>query len=480
MDLLLNWLLQGTLIALAAALGLRLVLMSSAPARYGFIWAAYLLVLALPVLPRLWPPAIDVPVVEIAAIQPGPVLTVPTAWWTSVSMVMGLWILWSCVHAAKLVAAAVRLHQARRRSRPCPPDVLSRLPCWSRVIHTGRRARVVLSHDVRFAAVLSGGSPVIALAPALLAQLTADDLDRVLVHEWAHVQRRDDVVQFVQRIVGALVGWHPAAWWLERQLEFEREAACDEVAVKVTGSAKQYAACLATLAALPHRPVRPLPALAAVSSGLRRRLERILALASLGGAARPRRFAAVTAVAGLAALALTVANVRTVASAGTWPLPLAPPPPAVRVAAVSVSTTSASVVEGQTLVRTTAPSASPINQPGPPSSPATDSAPDNNQAEPIAALTTSPTIVTASGLLHSLAWTARDPVASPIATSLPVIDLKAASLVGNRAQPVGADAAPPWTLAANAGIAIGRSSQTAGLATAGFFSRFGKRIARSF
>jgi hypothetical protein len=137
-------------------------------------------------------------------------------------------------------------------------------------------------------------------------------------------------------------------------------------------------------------------------------------------------------------------------------------------------------VEGQPLVRTTAPSAPPINQPGPPSSPATDSAPDNNQAEPIAALTTSPTIVTASGLLHSLAWTARDPVASPIATSLPVIDLKAASLVGNRAQPVGADAAPPWTLAANAGIAIGRSSQTAGLATAGFFSRFGKRIARSF
>jgi hypothetical protein len=35
-------------------------------------------------------------------------------------------------------------------------------------------------------------------------------------------------------------------------------------------------------------------------------------------------------------------------------------------------------------------------------------------------------------------------------------------------------------VAADAGVAIGRSSQSAGAATAGFFSRFGKRIARSF
>ena len=29
----------------------------------------------------------------------------------------------------------------------------------------------------------------------------------------------------------ALAGWHPAVWWLERQLRIEREVACDEIAV---------------------------------------------------------------------------------------------------------------------------------------------------------------------------------------------------------------------------------------------------------
>src|SRR5262249_2267228 len=38
----------------------------------------------------------------------------------------------------------------------------------------------------------------------------------------------------------------------------------------------------------------------------------------------------------------------------------------------------------------------------------------------------------------------------------------------------------PWTIAADAGIAIGRGSQSAGIATAGFFTRLGKKVAGSF
>ena len=38
----------------------------------------------------------------------------------------------------------------------------------------------------------------------------------------------------------------------------------------------------------------------------------------------------------------------------------------------------------------------------------------------------------------------------------------------------------PWGAAADAGVAVGRGSQNAGVATASFFSRFGKKIAGSF
>jgi hypothetical protein len=39
---------------------------------------------------------------------------------------------------------------------------------------------------------------------------------------------------------------------------------------------------------------------------------------------------------------------------------------------------------------------------------------------------------------------------------------------------------PPWTSAADAGVAIGHGSQKAGVATASFFSRLGRKIAGSF
>ena len=182
----------------------------------------------------------------------GPVVTVPAAWWASPSAAAGLWIVWSCIQAARLACECARRSQCQAtRSRRALPSVLARLPHWSRVGAT------VVGHAccsrARFAQppCWLAGHRLIAVAPTLIERLSVADLDRVLIHEWAHVQRHDDLAQLVQRIVHIVVGWHPAAWWLERQLEFEREVACDEIAVSVTGSAKEYATCLTTLAALP-------------------------------------------------------------------------------------------------------------------------------------------------------------------------------------------------------------------------------------
>ena len=47
-----------------------------------------------------------------------------------------------------------------------------------------------------------------------------------------------------------MVGWHPALWWIDRRLHVEREIACDEMTVAITGSPKTYAECLVKLASL--------------------------------------------------------------------------------------------------------------------------------------------------------------------------------------------------------------------------------------
>src|SRR5262245_2373173 len=311
----LNWLTQGVIVAILAAAALRLVPRSRAQARYGLLWTAYLLVLLLPAVPIVVTIALGGATVDLVPAAVAPVVTMPTTWWASPSAALGLWIVWSGTQAIRLAASAMGVRQARRHGRVCPANVLARLPHWSRVSLADRRTRVILSDRVRVAAVLGCGTPTIALAPALIEQLDVNDLDRVLVHEWAHVLRRDDVAQLAQRLLGIAIGWHPAAWWLERQLDFEREAACDEIAVAVTGSAKGYATCLAMLAASPDSRLATVGALAAASpSRLRSRIARILASPR---DARPRAWRAITVgvSSGLLACTLVVAELELARSA---------------------------------------------------------------------------------------------------------------------------------------------------------------------
>jgi hypothetical protein len=89
--------------------------------------------------------------------------------------------------------------------------------------------------------------PAVVLPETLLAGMTAAELDHVLLHELAHIARRDDWTNLLARIAGATLALHPVAAWVLRQIDRERELACDDWVVAATGAARPYAASLARL-----------------------------------------------------------------------------------------------------------------------------------------------------------------------------------------------------------------------------------------
>ena len=107
-----------------------------------------------------------------------------------------------------------------------------------------------LSSRVKSASVIGLGPALIAVSPEALERLTDDELDQVVLHEWAHVQRRDDYARLIQLAIRCIAGLHPAVWWIGRRLEIEREIACDDYAVNITGGARRLAVCLTKLADL--------------------------------------------------------------------------------------------------------------------------------------------------------------------------------------------------------------------------------------
>ena len=60
------------------------------------------------------------------------------------------------------------------------------------------------------ACVLGLGRPVIVLPSILVEGLTDVELNQIVVHEYAHVQRWDDWSNLTYVAIAAVCGWHPA------------------------------------------------------------------------------------------------------------------------------------------------------------------------------------------------------------------------------------------------------------------------------
>ncbi len=78
-------------------------------------------------------------------------------------------------------------------------------------------------------------------------ELPPEELNIILLHEFAHLRRWDDWTNLLQKVVRAIFLFHPAVWWIDGRLALEREMACDDEVVAGTGNPRGYAKCLVSL-----------------------------------------------------------------------------------------------------------------------------------------------------------------------------------------------------------------------------------------
>lgn len=103
----------------------------------------------------------------------------------------------------------------------------------------------------------------------------------VLLHELAHVLRRDCLTQFVARLALALFWFNPLAWYAVRRMRIEREQACDDLVLHAGTRAEDYAQNLLDVAR--HGRGAALIGTAAVMMARRSQLEgRLLAILDAG------------------------------------------------------------------------------------------------------------------------------------------------------------------------------------------------------
>ena len=102
------------------------------------------------------------------------------------------------------------------------------------------RPAVALFEGRGVAFVIGCFRPVILVNAALTTGLTPAQTEQIIAHELAHLLRFDPLTQVTQRLIESMLFFHPAVWYVSRQVSELREICCDDLVAKRYGRI-QYA-----------------------------------------------------------------------------------------------------------------------------------------------------------------------------------------------------------------------------------------------
>jgi beta-lactamase regulating signal transducer with metallopeptidase domain len=166
-----------------------------------------------------------------------------------------LWFIGLAFFVGRTLIDLVKLKRLKRRVKPMRGPLAGWFAEKAAQMEISRPVVLAGSHAVASPMAIGFFRPHVLIPEYLWVHLDGDALKQVLSHELAHIRRGDDWHHLLQRFIMAALFWHPAAWFVFKQLAFERELSCDDWAVR-DGKMKKYARSLVRVyERLGHIPV---------------------------------------------------------------------------------------------------------------------------------------------------------------------------------------------------------------------------------
>ena len=159
-----------------------------------------------------------------------------------------IWALLSFVLLVRLGLGIRKLRRLKAGALPAQAEWQLRLKTSSQANGISRQTRLLVSSHVAAPMSLGFLNPAILIPQALFETLSDAELEHVVLHELAHLRRRDDWTNLAQKLIEAMLPIQPAVYWIGHRMCIEREMACDDWVIAITGRARPYAASLTKVA----------------------------------------------------------------------------------------------------------------------------------------------------------------------------------------------------------------------------------------
>ncbi len=292
---------QGALLMVVLALFLRLGKSASSGTRFTVAFASLLIFLGAFALTfyQQWESRTPAPIIMLPAelptediiIDPSalesiltePITEVETnqweVWRTRLSRLAPwlawLWVAGSFIFGLRLINGLVQSQRLRYRTQPIPANWQQRAEKLIQQLGISQSVSLASSNRTNTPLTLGWLKPIVLIPTSLLVMMPADQLQAILIHELAHIKRRDYLWNLLQSVAEVVLFYHPAYWYISSVLERERELACDALTITITRQPRIYAQALLQVAAQSAQV--PLPSVAAAGKrGLSNRIQQII------------------------------------------------------------------------------------------------------------------------------------------------------------------------------------------------------------
>ena len=160
---------------------------------------------------------------------------------THASLIVMIWFIIFIARLIKLTADLAYVQRLKHYKTHQPAEE------WTDTINElilklgiNKKIRLLESAIVKVPVVMGVLKPVILLPVGLLANLPADEVEAILLHELAHIQRKDYGMNLLQSFAETVFFFNPALMWLSSMIREERENCCDDIAISVTNNKTKF------------------------------------------------------------------------------------------------------------------------------------------------------------------------------------------------------------------------------------------------
>ena len=170
--------------------------------------------------------------------------------WHLSRFALGVWLSGVVFLAARLGVGWRRLRRLTKDASPwCDSNYSEVLRRIERIFRLKHSPVILLTSQINSPFVSGVFHPRIYLPRELVGASGPDELAQILIHELAHVKRKDAWVLALERLVTLPLWFHPLVHWMNRELDRAREELCDNH-VLCDSHSSDYARTLLRLAQL--------------------------------------------------------------------------------------------------------------------------------------------------------------------------------------------------------------------------------------